>query len=309
MSHGCLLQTPYGDSLGTVLTALQQKRTAATLLPECLIKNAQHRSVPLQAAIVPGLVHIPLPLDRIKQLLNRTAVRLVQNICNLSNNNCNDVTIPSMLVLIAIPRQNNALQQHQLQEAVRQYLIDTEPHFANVTLGFLFGQQESLAALQRCPNWLQCPFRHIIFGGVDSLVNLKAVDRLAQHEPVRKLGEPEGKLVSEGAVFLHFSQDNFPTIDFCTPPKDAVSTYWITDRRLGPKDEQRWYQSIKSYVGFRDIIELNTQRWLGHLGAAHFPLQLALGLHWRDELMTAAISPKVHLFGELEGQSCHFATV
>lgn len=284
------LSTPYGEDIAALFAAIQQKKTAAQTLPHCLGAHASGHLAPIQAAIVPAL-NSPIPLDRVCQLLSCTLVPLFKRLMSCqaqTEAEAHPNFIPEKtLILIVLPSKHSIRAQQWSEGALRTHLLHCEPSMAHTYLGFLSEEDAGVSVLEQCKTWLNSGrFTHIIFGGVDSLVNLKAIKDLSQKTTLRKLGEPEGKLVAEGAVFLVFQAHTLPIVRTHAQGKalnsdDPLCTaHWITDRSLNFQDEQRWYSFIQTYPDFRNITELNTQKWLGCFGAAHFPLQLALGLFW-----------------------------
>jgi hypothetical protein len=297
-SFDCRITTPHGDDIADVFSALEQKKSAATVLPQCLSPGIHNSTlVPIQLGIVPTLANTPKPTDRILALLKNSLVPLIQQLFSLDKINKN---IVRLLIIIILPSKNSVRYAHCTEQMIETF-VKTMPGLEAIptdVMHFIHEDDDLIDAFIQGQKKLKVgTIDRLIFGGVDSFLTPKAIRSFETQQSIRKEGNPDAPLLGEGAAFVCLSNQapllaNAIETDN-TLSKMPDSSYWVTNRSVRLRAEFEWYETIKKYPKLSHIKEVNLQKWLGHLGAAQFPTQIALGFYWASTRKNSTTEPIV----------------
>ena len=138
------------------------------------------------------------------------------------------------------------------------------------------------------------PWDMVIFGAVDSLIDLQSLEEIIESGDIRKEGDLSSTMPGEGAAFLMLQRktDVSPgkwMVTIQTTPdyqESPALEMIVSDRRCTVDAEIQWHQRSKKLWPKLSPPEIRTQRWLGNLGAAHGPLMLVLAYGILGELTT-----------------------
>jgi hypothetical protein len=200
--------------------------------------------------------------------------------------------------MIVLPAKNGVRYAYCSEKKIQEYVINhlnTVEH-VSITFRFLHEDEDLISAFLQAQTKLhQGSCDRLIFGGVDSFLTVKAIRDFEAKQSIRKEGNPDAPLLGEGAAFICI-YNQAPLLAKAVDTSNTLSNmpnspYWITNRSVRLRAEFEWYESMRHYPCFQDLKELNLQKWLGHLGAAQFPLQVALGFYWANTHEIGAASP------------------
>ncbi len=282
----CGIITPHGNDIATVFSALVQKKSAATVLSHCLSPSTRSGTlVPIQLGIVPTLPpNTTNPQDRILALLKASLSPLLHPMLPLDKTNHNTLRF---VIILVLPAKKSPRYAHCTENLIETF-IKTIPGLAAIpadAMHFIHEDDDLIDAFIQGHKKLKTgTIDCLIFGGADSFFTQKAIHAFEAEQSIRKIGNPDAPLLGEGAAFVCLS-NQAPLLAKAIDTDKGVSRipdsdYWITNRSVRLRAEFDWYETMKNYPNFSHIKEVNLQKWLGHLGAAQFPIQIALGFHW-----------------------------
>jgi hypothetical protein len=280
--------TPQGADVEAVFAALRQKKTAATVLSHCLSPSLHTGAlVPIQVGRSP-LLEDSSPSDRMLALLTRTLFPLLSKM----------LAAPSpqkALILVTLPAKSSVRYAYcsKAIDALQNLVDQGESSAPHCTIAFLHEDEELVQAFLTAQQQLQeGVFDRLFFGGFDSFFSIKAIRAFEATQSIRKEGNPEAPLLGEGAAFIALSSQApivARTLAITAAGVTPHALQWISNRKASPRAEFDWYEWMRPYPQLKTIKEVHLQKWMGHLGAAQFPVQLALGYHWatRENAATA----------------------
>jgi len=134
----------------------------------------------------------------------------------------------------------------------------------------------------------------VIFGAVDSLINLETIEEYIASGNIRKQGDLSSEMPGEGAAFLMLQREQDVPTENLGVKLQNIPDYLeiprlnmiVTDRPCTTNAEVDWYERSKKLWPSIAPPEIRTQRWLGNLGAAHGPLMFALAYGILNELIS-----------------------
>ncbi len=218
------------------------------------------------------------------------------------------------LIVLLVPEadslRGNNLDRARFEERLRQ----CHPHVRNCEIRMIEKSRGAVAQLQNIRAGLQQhTWDRIIYGGVDSLVDIATCSELIRQEKVMTRTYDRGIIPGEAAAFVQLqrysdtndgiligaldsqdepnngkaldtpmkglSQVTLNCLNFVEITGDKIKTI-IQPFNAGEADSVEWYQ-VKENVWPRAELnfaeELTPQLFMGYIGAAAFPLSLILG--------------------------------
>ena len=184
-----------------------------------------------------------------------------------------------------LPDKKSTRYIPHLVEIIEQFILDQTRHLSTEkqpTIEYIHENEplmHSFLSGQAKLHRGEC--ERFIFGGVDSFINIRAIrDFEKNHGSIRKEGNADAPLLGEGAVFIALSAQS-PVLALISPIQESLLTkgpaYWLTNRSPRLRTTFEWFSCIQKHSDLEQLTELDIQKWIGHLGAALFPLQMALG--------------------------------
>lgn len=289
------LNTALGNDAVTVARSILQKNSAARR-HECIFASMEDDStVPIIVAPMNELEHVK-PQDRIIELFLKTIEPLVMKLP--SNVDCSRV-----LFYVLLPPEQSYRKRWVYPKILHEALMSRFGHFKIRVDKFVVQGYESdsnfLGHFNRVSEQLaqeknKSPWDMVIFGAVDSLIDLQSLEEIIESGDIRKEGDLSSTMPGEGAAFLMLQRktDVSPgkwMVTIQTTPdyqESPALEMIVSDRRCTVDAEIQWHQRSKKLWPKLSPPEIRTQRWLGNLGAAHGPLMLVLAYGILGELTT-----------------------
>lgn len=263
----------------------------------------------VQYAPVADLAEVELPRERMA-ILAETALRAIAD--RLPD------TLPSgsLLVLTLLPPDDTHRSKNIDMEEFQKRLISCHPKMAWASFRFVSAGQGGVEALkQACEELHQGMWERVVFGGVDSLVDMVTLSELVSSGDAMFQGDGEGVIPGEGAAYLVLEKQSSVGAMACidalcaasepnhnqahekemtclaTAIRNVMENAGTTPDKLDSivlpfsgltLEAMEWHRALESVWSRRENISRNFETFhpattLGATGAAALPLGLALG--------------------------------
>jgi 3-oxoacyl-[acyl-carrier-protein] synthase-1 len=267
------------------------------------------QSLYVQYAPIDNLIEPKLPRERIAMLAETALVAVAGRL---------PAGLPSgsLLVLTLLPPEDTSRGKNIDKDEFQKRLVSCHPKMTSASFRFVSAGQGGVETLKQvCSELNQGMWERVVFGGVDSLVDMVTLSELVGTGKAMFQGDGEGVIPGEGAAYLvlekrtstgamarldalcaasepnHNQAHRKQMTGLTTAIKNVIEYAGTTPDKLDSivlpfsgmtPDALEWHHVVESVWSRRENISRNFETFhpaatLGATGAATLPLSLALG--------------------------------